>query len=69
MKSSLMKFANLLTIAATLFLVVGLGYVVVKDQPVADLISTASFCYVSIAVFNYLLFGAATLWHMKIDEE
>lgn len=69
MKSSIMKFANLLTIAATLFFIVGLGYVVVKNQPVAELISTASFGYVSIAVFNYLMFGVATLWHMKINEE
>jgi hypothetical protein len=68
MKTSLMKLANILTIVATLFLVVGLVYVVIKNQPTAELISTASFCYVSIAVFNYLMFGAATLWHMKTAE-
>ncbi len=67
MKTLLKKFANTLTIATTLFLVVGLGYVLVKNQPISDLISKVSFCYVAIAAFNYITFGAATLWHKKSD--
>lgn len=67
MKTSLKKFANVLTIAATLFLVIGMGYVMVKDLPMSDFISEVSFCYVAVAVFNYLIFGAATLWHKKSE--
>ncbi|MGZ8984612.1 MAG: hypothetical protein ACXW11_11800 [Methylotenera sp.] len=67
MKTLLKRFANILTIAATLFMVVGLGYMLVKNQPISDLISEISFCYVAIAVFNYITFGAATLWHKKSD--
>lgn len=67
MKTSLKKFANILTIAATLFLVIGMGYVMVKNQPLSDFVSEVSFCYVAIAAFNYLVFGAATLWHKKSE--
>lgn len=69
MKASLKKIANILTITATIFFVIGLVYFFVKNRPIGDLISTVSFCYVSIAAFNYLMFGAATLWHMKADTE
>lgn len=68
MKILLKKLANILTIAATLFLVVGLGYVFVNNRSISDLISEVSFCYVAIAVFNYIVFGAATLWHMNIEK-
>ena len=67
MKTVLKKITNTLTVATTLFLLAGLGYVLLKNLPVSDLISPISFCYVSIAAFNYLMFGAATLWHNKRD--
>ncbi|MDP3678709.1 MAG: hypothetical protein Q8R23_06440 [Methylotenera sp.] len=65
MKIWLKRFANILTIVATLFLIVGLGYVLVKHQPIGDFISEAALCYLAIAAFNYIIFGAATLWHKK----
>lgn len=67
MKTSLKKFANILTIAATLFFVIGIGYVMVKNLPLGDFISEVSLCYVAVAVFNYLIFGTATLWHKKSE--
>lgn len=67
MKIILKKFANLLTIATTIFLVVGLGYAIVKNQSIGNLISEIAFCYLTVAVFNYIVFGAATLWHKKSD--
>lgn len=67
MKTSLKKFANILTIAATLFFVIGMGYVMVKNLPLSDFISEVSLCYVAIAVFNYLIFGTAALWHKKSE--
>ncbi|MEI8361768.1 MAG: hypothetical protein WCG35_00920 [Betaproteobacteria bacterium] len=67
MKTTLKKLANTLTIAATLFLLIGSGYVLVKNQPLGDFVSEAAFCYLAIAVFNYLVFGAAILWHKKSD--
>lgn len=67
MKIWLKHFANLLTIGASLFLIIGLGYVLVKNLPVADFISEAALCYLAIAAFNYIMFGAATLWHKKAD--
>lgn len=59
----LKKFANILTIAATLFLVIGLVYVIVKQLPMGDLISQVAFCYVAIAAFNKIALGMPTLWH------
>ncbi len=65
MKILLKKCANTLTIATSIFLAIGLGYMFVKNQPISDLISEISFCYLAIAVFNYITFGTATLWHQK----
>jgi len=67
MKNLLKKIANILTIAITLFLIVGLAFVLTKNQPISDLISEIAFCYLTIAVFNYITFGTATLWHKKSD--
>ena len=67
MKTILKQFANLLTIAATLFFVGSIGNAVVKSLAISDIISEVAFCYLAIAVFNYILFGSATLWHMKKD--
>lgn len=67
MKIILKKFANLLTIATTIFLVVGLGYAVIKNKPISDLVSEIAFCYLTVAVFNYIVFGSASLWHKKSD--
>ncbi len=67
MKKILKQFANILTVATTIFLVVGLGYVFVKNQPIGDFISEVAFCYLAIAAFNYITFGAATLWHKKSE--
>jgi len=59
----LKKFANLLTIAATLFLLIGLGFVIVKNLAITDLIAQVAFCYVAIAAFNKITLGTPTLWH------
>jgi hypothetical protein len=48
-------------------MVAGLGYVFVESKPIGDFISEVAFCYLAIAVFNYITFGAATLWHKKSD--
>jgi hypothetical protein len=62
----LKRITNVLTIAATLFMVIGLLYVVVKGKPIGDFISEVAFCYLAISAFNYLMFGGATLWHRDI---
>lgn len=67
MKTILKQFANLLTIAATLFFVWSIANALVKSLAISDIISEVAFCYLTIAVFNYILFGSATLWHMKKD--
>ena len=57
-------FANILTIAASLFLLVGLWFVFTKgQQPLADLIAQVAFFYVVIAAFNKIVLGVPTLWH------
>jgi hypothetical protein len=56
-------FANILTIAATLYLLIGLVIVFTKDQPLADLIAQVAFFYVAIAAFNKVVLGTPTLWH------
>jgi hypothetical protein len=55
--------ANVLTIAASIFLLIGLWLVFTKDQPLADLIAQVAFFYVAIAAFNKVVLGAPTLWH------
>ncbi len=67
MKTLLKKITNSLTIITTLLLVVGLGYKLYQNQPLSDLISEIAFCYLVIAVFNYITFGAATLWYKKSE--
>lgn len=67
MKVLLKKLANSLTIAVSLLLVGGFIYVVVNQLPLGDFIYAIAFCYLTIAVLNYLLFGTAKLWH-KPDE-
>jgi hypothetical protein len=62
----LKRITNILTIVATLLMVFGLIYVVVKDKPIGDFISEVALCYLAISAFNYLMFGAATLWHRDI---
>lgn len=56
-------FANILTIAVTLFLLIGLGFVFINNQSFADLIEQVAFCYVAIAASNKILLGVPTLWH------
>lgn len=56
-------FANILTIAASLFLLVGLWLVFTKGQPLADLVAQVAFFYVAIAAFNKVVLGVPTLWH------
>jgi hypothetical protein len=56
-------FANVLTIAASIFLLIGLWLAFTKDHPLADLIAQAAFCYVAIAAFNKVVLGVPTLWH------
>jgi hypothetical protein len=60
---TLKKFANILTIAATLFMIIGLGFVLVKNLPISDLFAQVAFCYVAIAAFNKITLGTPTLWH------
>ncbi len=67
MKVLLKKVANSLTVAVSLLLVGGFVYVLVNHLPVGDFIYSIAFCYLAIAVLNYLLFGTAKLWH-KPDE-
>lgn len=56
-------FMNLLTIAATLFLLIGLGFVILKNLPFTDLLAQVAFCYVAIAAVNKIILGTPTLWH------
>jgi len=63
----LKKFANILTVLATLLLLVGFAYIIIKNQPISGFVSEIAFCYLAIGVFNYLLFGTATLWHKKSE--
>lgn len=56
-------FANVLTVAASIFLLIGLWFVFTKDQPLADLIAQVAFFYVAIAAFNKIVLGVPTLWH------
>ena len=56
-------FANILTISATLFLLIGLGFVFLKNLAFADLIAQVAFCYVAIAAFNKIVFAKPTLWN------
>ncbi|NOU24737.1 MAG: hypothetical protein HOO90_04285 [Methylotenera sp.] len=56
-------FANILTIAASLFLLVGLWFVFTRGQSLADLIAQVAFFYVAIAAFNKVVLGLPTLWH------
>ncbi len=67
MKVLLKKVANSLTVAVSLLLVGGFVYVLANHLPVGDFIYSIAFCYLAIAVLNYLLFGTAKLWH-KPDE-
>jgi hypothetical protein len=56
-------FANILTIAASIFSLIGLWFVFTKDHPLADLIAQVAFFYVAIAAFNKVVLGVPTLWH------
>ena len=67
MKVLLKKLANSLTVAVSLFLVGGFVYVLADSLPLGDFIYSIAFCYLAIAVLNYLVFGTAKLWH-KADE-
>ncbi|MBZ4200588.1 MAG: hypothetical protein LAC66_01680 [Methylotenera sp.] len=67
MKILLKKVANSLTIAVSVLLVGGFLYVLANQLPVGDFIYSMAFCYLAIAVLNYLIFGTAKLWH-KPDE-
>lgn len=68
MKILLKKFANTLTLFTSILLIVGLGYVIVKHQPIGDFISEIAFCYLTIGVFNFIVFGTASLWHQEIEK-
>lgn len=68
MKILLKKFANALTLFTSILLIVGLGYVIVRHQPIGDLISEIAFCYLTIGVFNFIVFGTASLWHQEIEK-
>ncbi len=67
MKVLLKKVANSLTMAVSVLLVVGFVYVLANSLPLGDFIYNIAFCYLAIAVLNYLVFGTAKLWH-KSDE-
>ena len=67
MKVLLKKLSNSLTVAVSLLLVVGFIYVLANSLPLGDFIYSIAFCYLAIAVLNYLVFGTAKLWH-KPDE-
>ncbi|CAN1535338.1 hypothetical protein MCEORH2_01589 [Methylophilaceae bacterium] len=67
MKVLLKKVANSLTVAVSVLLVGGFVYVLAHSLPLVDFIYSIAFCYLAIAVLNYLLFGTAKLWH-KADE-
>jgi hypothetical protein len=61
--NNLKKIANISSIATTLFLIIGLGFVIVKNLTLTDLIAQVAFCYVAIAAFNKIMFGTPTLWN------
>ncbi|MEY3863062.1 MAG: hypothetical protein RIR60_1428 [Pseudomonadota bacterium] len=63
----LKKLANSLTVAVSVLLVAGFVYVLAHSLPLGDFIYSIAFCYLAIAVLNYLVFGTAKLWH-KPDE-
>jgi len=63
MKVLLKKLANSLTVAVSLLLVGGLVYLLANSLPLGDFIYSIAFCYLTIAVLNYLVFGTAKLWH------
>ena len=67
MKVLLKKIVNSLTLALSVLLVVGFVYVLANSLPLGDFIYSIAFCYLAIAVLNYLVFGTAKLWH-KSDE-
>ena len=67
MKVLLRKIANSLTVAVSVLLMGGFVYVLVNSLPLGDFIYSIAFCYLAIAVLNYLVFGTAKLWH-KADE-
>jgi hypothetical protein len=67
MKVLLKKVANSLTVAVSVLLMGGFVYVLAHSLPLGDFIYSIAFCYLAIAVLNYLVFGTAKLWH-KPDE-
>jgi hypothetical protein len=67
MKVLLKKVANSLTVGVSVLLVGGFVYVLANSLPLGDFIYSIAFCYLAIAVLNYLVFGTAKLWH-KSDE-
>ena len=67
MKVILKKVANSLTVGVSVLLVGGFVYVLANSLPLGDFIYSIAFCYLAIAVLNYLVFGTAKLWH-KPDE-
>jgi hypothetical protein len=54
-------------VAVSVLLVGGFVYVLAHSLPLGDFIYSIAFCYLAIAVLNYLVFGTAKLWH-KPDE-
>jgi membrane protein DedA with SNARE-associated domain len=68
MKILLKKFTNALTFFTSILLVVGLGYVIVENLPIGDFISEIAFCYLTIAVLNFIIFGTASLWHRDAEK-
>ena len=67
MKRNLKTLANVLTGFTSLFMLIGLGYNLMNNLPISDLFAEVSFCYVTIATFNFLMLGEATLWHKRTD--
>ena len=66
MKVLLKKLANSLTVAVSVLLVGGFVYVLANSLPLGDFIYSIAFCYLAIAVLNYLVFGTAKLWHKPL---
>lgn len=67
MKVLLKKVANGLTVAVSVSLVGGFVYVLANSLPLGDFVYNIAFCYLAIAVLNYLVFGTAKLWHKPDD--
>jgi hypothetical protein len=61
--SNVKIFANTTTVSVTIYLLIGLGLVFIKNQSFADLIAQVAFFYVAIAAFNKVVLGVPTLWH------